>query len=502
MFLPNQLDLFAQSPSQGAVSPTPDFPFRTASMEADEAVLHAMNEEYVPLKVTRMEPAEAAIQRIANTKQPSVPRLLSWALHPDERVRIALLRSPLITRDRTSTLFAAALIWNRTARSLARTADGRKIIELWNPVFDVLQEKRIEFHRGAQFDELLNRQIKLRYDDCPLLEDQLRAVVDWAEGAVNPEWLGTILRSFYSREFLTHIVSHAPAFDLERIRLLLDLWPTLVGSLMSNRHIYARPDSPEIISYLKDWALHAILNIKELSRNPDIKLSGLFQAPGAQVLIKLQLNGYTLPFAFHKRLCDGLNSIKGPVPDNIVLSPHYHAGRFYSRFLAGLPVDVLRVVIPAIGGRNKYVVGSTALANSTALAKVLDRDDITPEVARLVAKHFGTRRIRALLASHPRWRHDPEIRPRLLASTAPEIVAILLQDASPDEFVRVFRRVVERHPDIVGEILGDRLDELAGALTKEDLIPLLQSTSRMTRLVAIQALSQANETPRRKAIRR
>src|SRR5690606_14427726 len=123
-----QLDIFADAPAE---APEPFSPFRAKLRTATSEQIESLNEAYGLTGARAIEPTELALRRIEETKSPSDSRLWSWALHPDERVQIALIRSQHITSQRESTRFAADVIWYQAIRN--QRHDGQDT-ELWNPV--------------------------------------------------------------------------------------------------------------------------------------------------------------------------------------------------------------------------------------------------------------------------------------------------------------------------------------------------------------------------------
>lgn len=470
-----QLDIFADAPAE---APEPFSPFRAKLRTATSEQIESLNEAYGLTGARAIEPTELALRRIEETKSPSDSRLWSWALHPDERVQIALIRSQHITSQRESTRFAADVIWYQAIRN--QRHDGQDT-ELWNPVLDAVADKRvwprtptcIENRRDLPFE--IDRKIPFMPVD-----DYLRTVREWAASVTDPAEFVRLFDTFRSTELLKAIIRGATVMDVPTAKAIAARSPACMEQLARNRWL-----NDDVVEYLKTWAFEAITNIGELVKHPRFAECDLYRGLGAGVMLGLEAQGRTLARADHERLIAMLaNATEG---DEWATSPRLQASMYYRDRAQTLPPEILELVLPALPGRRGL---------SWFIPLVLERNDLTVGVARVIAKHFDSPKVRAMLAADARWRNDPEIRSILIESASSEVARHTLLDANEQEFPRIFRRIAPTHPAVAAAGLAARMDEMAPVLAREDLLPLLQADEANARITAMQAISlvQAKRT--------
>src|SRR5690606_11412315 len=82
-------------------------------------------------------------------------------------------------------------------------------------------------------------------------------------------------------------------------------------------------------------------------------------------------------------------------------------------------------------------------------------------------------------------RKDPDVRRRLHASGAPDVLLELARDARDEEFADLFRRLAVKSPKKAIRLLKRHADIARRVLSREDLLPLLRSRSHRVRLFVI-----------------
>src|SRR5690606_5623621 len=82
--------VLAKSPSSLAEISLPPG-FRSKPRTLSDAEIEAMNEERRWFGEPPFEPAVVALEQIPREQRPSLEQLKAWAMHPDERVPVALL---------------------------------------------------------------------------------------------------------------------------------------------------------------------------------------------------------------------------------------------------------------------------------------------------------------------------------------------------------------------------------------------------------------------------
>lgn len=156
--------------------------------------------------------------------------------------------------------------------------------------------------------------------------------------------------------------------------------------------------------------------------------------------------------------------------------------------------DIINHRLPASPDVLRTIV-SLVWRNSKQLLVLLQHPNADASVLRAAFERSRNFDIQQLVARHPKLRWDPEIRPILLRSRFPEVLATLAEDADP-EMVAILIRVLlhKARLDLVSAVFRNRKPELPIALSSREVATLLQSEDQNLRIAAIAHLHRIGAT--------
>ncbi|HLU34142.1 MAG TPA: hypothetical protein VKZ61_00125 [Thermomicrobiales bacterium] len=114
----------------------------------------------------------------------------------------------------------------------------------------------------------------------------------------------------------------------------------------------------------------------------------------------------------------------------------------------------------------------------------------TPNVWKACLERSPTTLVRTALAAHPEAIAIPEIRRGLHRHANTSVLTSLLRSAPDEEFVRTFRKLVRRDPDMAATVLAEH-PERTRLLGKTDFLPLMQFSRQEHRVLAIMLMAEA-----------
>lgn len=470
MFDPENLDAIASE-----VDP-PGQPFRTAPRTVHDREIEQANEAE-QLSGTRAYPsAERGIERASQAKSAVWDRLLSWALHPDERVAIALLKNPEQPWSRRNSTKLGIHVYARAMREA--NEEGR----VWTPLLDALAVSglwpgSIQWQRAEEEDWLPHHDGSLPDWEGPF--PRMRGVVPWRDEQTDPRALEPLLH--YDFEFAGVIAAEAAIVDDRLIERIIENEPQHAESLIQNPAV-----TQEQIHDIIRWAV----DLLEEKGGQVYKVHTERRGRRREELFgKVAMNLITLP-RYKRR--DSLPYPRESIDKLVELTTaHGTYGlwnwtSFYAFYsLMHLeptiePEDVHATVEMALQGKHAArAVAANAKASADTWYEILSDDRRTRDP-----------KIRERLLRNPEALRDPRVRDIMRASQIKGIKAALLKTAEGREFRKRFYYMVRRNMKKAYRLLRDNHDEFVEKLKPKDLIPLLQADNMEIRTYAITTLGE------------
>lgn len=474
-----QFDLFLDAPAstrqQEAESRTVALPAaarldpRPNPVEIDYDALNASQDRK---HSSVYEPVDAALARIRDTSAPSRSRIESWVTHPDERVPYALLVSRTVSpTSKNGRQISLTLL--RRALEEARVAD-----ETWSPLLEALSA------HGYWPSEWLASREGLPSEK----EYQNTTVAPWLCALPAPETeLSALVEGTRSRDLLLSVARHGEVMREPLVDKILARCPPAIRPLAERT-----PAEAEMDRYLLAAAVELSLvriETHELAQKGDAYGHFVERAFDA-----LQERGARLTNEQIDRLLAARRVVESKDGTRRVV-------------VARVPFALLDAHIRRHGDEEtalRYIRSAAERSDSHRITRLLEKTDwnpsnleITPELARIAVEHGSNLpRVTSAVAGLADVRQDPRVRERLLQSRSLDVVRGLIADGRPEELPRLFRLLAPQDPELAAEVLARNRDVLAGGLTRSDLTPLLKSSVRAARLLAIQLLSEMPTTER------
>lgn len=453
--------------------------------------LAALNVRLGRRGVAAFRPAEELLVDIEAGKRPTRAATPAWYFHPDERVQLALLAREDLTPKpgfRSNSRFRLEAVW--------ATAYTRALEEgvVWTPVLDCIAAERrcwpwrdlgIRVLSSGEFaDFVVGRPGHVpRYRTTMELGDLLHGWIQVAE----PERIERLLR-VRSDAFVGAALRHAHGISPLLLREILEHRPAVAPLGLRNGSL-----SERFRAVLKEWAFDDLLRAEERISALSADASNWdkwTQAYGARTLEEIALYargvgtgppwlGKNITDAEIERLLALLDMGGDPT-----VGPARSAARILLACVGRLQEPGLLKLVPHLDRRNHAVV------------RVVEAVHATPRVWRACLEHSPTVKVQTAVARIPEAVQVLEIRSLLSRSKVIDILRRVVEYASDEEFVRVFRKLVRHDLDAAANALA-RQTNRAHLLAKSDLIPFMESPEQSHRLLAITLMDvAAAEEPR------
>lgn len=458
-----------------ATQPPIRFSLRTYS----PAEIEALNSDLGLRGKAAFRPAEELLADIAAGKAPTRAAAPGWYYHPDERVQLALLEREDLTpfpRFDTKKHFRLLGIW---AKAYAQAIHEGVV---WTPVLDRIAGRRQYWplrtpgQRVLGSPDFLDRLPPTHRIDLPYrnLAEHADLLQDWISGG-DPERVALLLRA-ETDDFVACGLAQIRRLSRTLLFEILRQRPTMAPILARRRTLSAR-----IRDALKEWAFEDLLRTKErwasLKNEEESYQTKWDLAYGARVLQELAWS----------RQSHGVPSFTMVDAERVLA-------------LLGTDQDV---PISSRTVATEILLASTPFLDETALLKliphlkrepsllrrlVVTANRATPRVWKACLEHSSTEAVFEGLSLIPAAVRDPEIRARICRSDRVDVLLRLVDSATEQEFPRLYRKLLRRSPEAAAQALSRRA-ECARLLTRDDLMPLLRSDDRQTRVLAITLMS-------------
>lgn len=440
------------------------FTLRTYSPEE----LAALNRELGREGPAAFRPAEEVLARIAAQKYSLGADRAILCHHPDERVQMALLQRDDLTPDSG---YALSSIW-ATAYAYA-CSEG----VVWTPVLDYLvagrqywpEEYGKHIFKSSDFIACVPERVRagLLYRR---VEEQAGLLADWLRA--DPENRLEMLLRLHADAFVGSVLVSVRGISPVLFRDALERRPS-IGPAVAQR-ARALPTSCQRV--LKDWALNGLPGRADSGATPNSP--HIRDTHRTHLLLTTLYNSYAwgkleVPLSEDdaNRLLAFLEGAEIPFAD----SPLRTAVLVLAVCAEHLNEAALLKLIPL-------------LRSDQEIAAMIRRARrATPRVWKACLDRADTDLVQEAIASTPEAVRSPEIRSLLLNSENVLVWLSLLNGASDEEFIALFRKAVRRDLDTALLILEDYPDR-AALLEKSDLMPLLESSFPAHRLAAITLL--------------
>lgn len=313
--------------------------------------------------------------------------------------------------------------------------------------------------------------------------EQAELLSSWIRGG-GSERIDLLLR-FRSDEFVGSALRCVRRISPTRLRRILEERPSLGPRIA----IRAGELSKSVRNALKEWAFADLLRAEgRLATLPaaafDWDRRSL--AYGGDTLQHIgrswpKLGSQTFTSAELERLFELLEV----VGEGTVISPSRVAARTLLTCVAMLDETALLRLVPHLENRSEEVV--TVVFNAT---------HATPAVWVRCLEQCPTAGVQGAVSQRPEALKSPEVRHLLRKSSRRSVLNTLLHGATGEEFAQLFRKLVRQDLDDAAHALREE-PERARFLTKNDLLPLLESTEQGHRLLAITLVNRmSTDEPR------
>ena len=422
-------------------------------------------------------PAEVEIQAIRDVLSPTPDQLESWITHPDARVPIALLESPLLHRmGRDQNLPYALALTRRVLR------DSKDYV--WTPLLDALSRSRL----WPQSWEIAKQAGGSIPDRAISSEDEYleTKIAPWARAQKSPASLTAAVRTFGAFRFLYTIAKHAIAVDTTLVDELAARNPYTTCLLAIRARHLPRAVGGRLLEHFVRFAI-------------DSNRSSIFLTETKRFIPscyeKLQQAGFVLSDDQVQQLFDTVSerirqaagvvdAAQGRDLDAALGMLQHYLG------LAGDEERVIRYIDLALRAGSAWRVNALLTpANHPTLV-------VTPAMARAVLERLGaTEETCELLVQSPSVRSDPDLRKVLLECDSWVVARNLIDDNVREEFAVLFRKVVDQNPEEALAVLEENGELARATLNRTDLAPLLQSEDHEIRLRAVALLGEFDTSP-------
>lgn len=454
-----QGDLFASldSPPPGSTHENvPGLPFQREPRRATPAHLDSLNDAQ-GLKGARAfrEPQDSA--ELARTAKSMVPdRLESLLLHPDERVPLALLSNRQNPRPWDKAGYRKRVVDVLYQRAM-QTAEHNGV--LWSPLLDRLAVKRawpgnFYSHHGRNYPWNVD---ETPYAEAPVqvrsAEDQAERLVPWIQEQTDPDVVGD-LWAFRYHGVKRRLAEHASCLTPEWIARVLaesEFAPWLA------RNPSLTPAQREQVA---EWAL-------KLFEDPNV--APLTEPAGQharRALVALDAAMGSVAESVKERLLEVARAPEGPQEAS--------SGRpTYRRRLAATAARQTLVELASTEPALLARLYDAAPEETDIVMAIVKHPNANCPVWRHVVRDTSYFPVRDYLSDVPEARTDPVIRSVLAGSSSDSVLLELCKDASPAEFSRHFRKVVDKDAAAAVQLLVD--DEIDPAVvSEEDLLRILE----------------------------
>lgn len=457
--------------------------FRIEVRTVPESELEALNEKEGRTGARRFRPAELELERIAQTHSSSPDHLDRWIYHPDERVPIALLQSKIL-KPRTEE--ALPIVAELIVRAIREAGADR-----WTPLLDALSASG-HWPRGwpPADRERLSAIKSGAISEEEFLESR---IMPWAKSQTNPSSLAAVIRLYRAQVLARVIAGQARALDITLVKQILARSPDLVLELGTRCKELPR----EVGEYLVELFVRNAA-MPQASK-PEINIS----RANAVLCYKLfQDHGYFLADAQLNTLLSSIRARAEHSPQGED-APSRMALDLLEAFVLKKP-DKKEIALQYIDAVGEAEEPGRVVRFLKRLHDLNQAEIVTLELSQAVVWWFGHEvDVCEALAQYSVARSDPEIRARLLDTDSWIVADCLLEDARPEEFARLFRRLAPHRPDLAADALGHNSAVARATLDWFDLLPLLQDEDRDVRMQAVALLNELGKkapSPRRQGV--
>lgn len=382
------------------------------------------------------------------------------ALHPDERVPIALLESGNLD---TFTAGVRSVLPRLVSRAI-RDAGARG--EIWTPLLDALSKTiwPIPWLAQPTLDEWHRQD---HYFDT--------VVIPWIEQQKDPGVLRHVIVRMRSQALGCCIAEMAPVVDAALLDQTVEEFPRAIIGFARNEHLpptLQRRLLERIVNDITKSNVDPILPIYSLQAYKELVRRGI-QLDQNQIRYLLDLLEKSTPATNErkKEICGRAFT---------VLVEHVHG--------TGNEEVALEIIRLTRKARDAF----WALLLFMRAPDDPSRFRMTIPIARSALRLHGEEQAMVeTVAKDEHARQDPETRRLLLKSSFPEVWFELAMDGREEEFLPLFRRLVKEAPPAAAKLLERRSDVARRLVSHKDLKPLLRSSDRNVRVAAIGFLGQS-----------
>lgn len=458
--------------------------FRTEVRTVSEAELEALNEKEGRTGARRYERADIVLGQIARNESPSQEQLDSWVTHPDERVPIALLQSEIL-RPYTDEARPYAV---RLCRRAIREAGDY----FWTPLLDALSLSGYWSRWTLQSprENVVGDQPAFDEGTQDLFEEEyfLQRITRWIEAQSDTAPLIAMARSFHALSLLRQIATHARVLDVPLVDQLIAQAPEVLEALASRHQGLLRGVGRRIVEHLVRMAQGLEVdgaNMEQFELNLMLYLiRDSYKA--------IQKRGHLLTEAQIDALVRSSRARVQRATHENTNDP----GDWPSASLFLLLAYVMETKSEEVA--LQYIEAAAEMNDPWYVSTFLIEIDpsyrsnfVTPAMGRATLKWFGHDiDVCEALVLHAGVRNDPEVRVELAKSDSSSVIASLLEEAPPEEFAHLFRRLAAMDQQRAAAVLKKARRAAKATLDPSDLLPLLRAEDRDVRMQAVMLLSK------------